>query len=101
MRALLTIVCLSFVMASTVFAQGLKCDMAQYTGSTGLTAALEQDLLAVTWTGQGGSEVRARYAIEKGQPVIRDLAVRKEGGQWATLGENLAAEYHVVSGLRR
>src|ERR1035437_7747923 len=89
MRALLSVVFLSLAMASAAFAEGLKCDMAQYTGSTGLTA------------GQGGSEVRARYAIENGQPVIRDLAVRKQGGQWATLGQNLAPEYHVVSGMRR
>ena len=32
--------------------------------------------------------------------MIRDLAVRNQGGQWATLGQNLAPEYHVVSGPR-
>ena len=101
MRAFLSIVFLSLVMTSAAFAQGLKCDMTQYKASTGLTAAVEQDLLVVTWAGQAGSEVRARYAIENGQPVVRDLAVRKQGGQWATLGQNLAPEYHVVSGLRR
>ena len=101
MRTLLSVVFLSLVTASAAFAQGLKCDMTQYKGSTGLTAVVEQDLLVVTWAGQGGSEVRARYAIERGQPVVRDLAVRKQGGQWATLGQNLAPEYHVVSGLRR
>ena len=101
MRALLSSVLMSVAMASGAFAQGLKCDMTQYKASTGLTAAIEQDLLVVTWAGQAGSEVRARYAIEKGQPVVRDLAVRKQGGQWATLGQNLTPEYHVVSGLRR
>src|SRR6185295_15182558 len=34
-------------------------------------------------------------------PVIRELAVKKSGGQWATLGRNLTPEYHVVSGIRR
>src|SRR5438270_9412437 len=85
----------------SLFAQGLKCDMTQYKASTGLTAAVDQDLLVVTWAGQGGSEVRARYVIENGKPVVRDLAVRKQGGQWAMLGQNLAPEYHVVSGVRR
>ena len=75
--------------------------MTQYKASTGLTAVVDQDLLVVTWAGQGGSDVRARYVVEKGQPVIRDLAVRKQGGQWAVLGQNLAPEYHVVSGMRR
>jgi len=82
-------------------ADGLKCDMTQYKAGTGLTAAMEQDLLVVTWSGQAGSELRARYAIDRAQPVVRDLAVRKQGGQWATLGQNLVPEYHVVSGLRR
>jgi hypothetical protein len=81
--------------------QGLKCDLAQYKQTKGLTASLEQGLLAVTWAGQDGSEVRARYAVENGQPMVRDLAVRQAGGRWATLGENLTPEYHVVSGLRR
>jgi len=46
-------------------AQGLNCDLAQYKASTGLTATIEQDALVVTWAGQGGSEVRARYAIHQ------------------------------------
>jgi hypothetical protein len=82
-------------------ADALKCDMTQYKAGTGLTAAVEQDLLVVSWSGQAGSELRARYAIDRAQPVVRDLAVRKQGGQWATLGQNLQPEYHVVSGLRR
>ena len=45
--------------------------------------------------------MRTRYAIDGGQPIVRDLAVRKAGGQWVTLGQNLTPEYHVVSGIRR
>ena len=67
----------------------------------GLTAAVEQDALVVSWAGQNGADLRARYAIDGGQPVVRDLAVKKAGGQWTTLGKNLAPEYHVVSGIRR
>ena len=84
-----------------VSAAPFNCDLAQYRASAGLTAAMEQDALAVTWEGQGGSEVRARYAIDQGQPLIRELAVRRAGGQWATLGQNLTPEYYVVSGVRR
>src|SRR5215470_9025579 len=101
MSTFLTTVLLSFAMASAAAADGLKCDMTQYKAVTGLVAAVEQDLLVVTWAGQGGTELRARYAIERGQPVVRDVAVRKQGGQWAVLGEHLTPEYHVVSGLRR
>src|SRR5262245_58644251 len=101
MRALLCSTLLSLVMVSTAFADGLKCDMTQYKESAGLTASVAQDVLDVTWTGQNGSDVRARYAIDNGVPVVRELSIKKKGGQWATLGQNLAPEYHVVSGLRR
>ena len=85
----------------SVSAAVLTCDMSQYKASKGLMAAIEQDMLVVTWAGQGSSEVRARYAIDNGTPTLRDLSVRAQGGQWAALGQNLVPEYHVVSGLRR
>ncbi len=78
-----------------------KCDMSQYRAVSGLSATAEQDGLAVTWTGASGSELRARYAIDNGQPVVRELAIRKSGGQWAPLGQNLVPEFYVKSGVRR
>jgi hypothetical protein len=99
--AFLSLVVASALHTPRVSAVGLTCDMTQYKATTGLTAAIEQDLLVVTWAGQSASDVRARYAIDSGQPLLRDLAVRKQGGQWAVLGQNLVPEYHVVSGLRR
>jgi hypothetical protein len=79
----------------------LPCDLTEYKSSAGLTAAVVQDQLVVTWRGERGAELRARYAILNGQPLVRDLAVRKAGGIWATLGENLTPEYQVVTGVRR
>ena len=86
---------------ATPVADALKCDMSQYKAGSGLTATLEQDLLVVSWAGQSGSEMRVRYAIDGGQPVVHDLAVRKSGGQWGILGQNLIPEFRVVSGIRR
>jgi hypothetical protein len=100
MRTFLTAIA-TVLAASTAFADPLKCDISGYTAATGLTAAVEQDTLVVTWTGDQGAELRARYGIEGGQPLIRELAVRKRGGQWAPLGQNLVPEYYVVSGVRR
>src|SRR5262245_47681046 len=91
----------STVQTAPVFASQLKCDLTDYRASSGLTAEVERDVLVVPWEGEGASEVRARYAIEKGQPVIRDLAARRSGGRWAPLGQNLIPEYYVVSGVRR
>jgi len=86
---------------ATVLADAITCDLAQYKSAPGLTAAVEQDLLSVSWSGQGGAELRARYGIDDGQPVIRDLAIRKAGGPWITLRQNLTAEYRVTTGVRR
>jgi len=71
--------------ATTVFADAVKCDLSAYKSATGLTAVIDQDLLVVTWAGQNGTEMRARYAIDSGKPVVRDLAVRKGGGSWGVL----------------
>jgi hypothetical protein len=87
--------------APMLAAQSLNCDMSQYKAASGLTAAIEQGALAVTWNGANGSELRARYAIDNGQPIVRELAVRKSGGQWAPLGQNLVPEFYVKSGVRR
>ena len=66
-----------------------------------LTAAPEGDLLNVSWNGQGTSQVRARFAVDRGTPTIRDLSVRSAGGAWAVLGQNLTPEYRVTTGVRR
>jgi hypothetical protein len=87
--------------SSVLFADSLNCNLSQYKSAQGLTAAVEQDSLLVSWQGQNGADLRARYAIDNGQPVVRELAVKKGGGQWTTLGRNLTPEYHVVSGIRR
>ena len=65
-----------------LLADSLNCNLSQYKASQGLTAAVDQDALVVSWSGQNGADLRARYAIDAGQPVVRDLAVKKSGGQW-------------------
>ncbi len=79
----------------------LKCDMTQYKANSGLTTALDGNLLTVSWNGQGTSQLRARFAIDGGTPTIRDLSARRNGGEWAMLGQNLTPEYQVTTGIRR
>jgi len=86
---------------TTLGADTLTCDLAQYKPGAGPSASVDQNVLTVSWPGQSGSEMRTRYAIDGGQPIVRDLSVRKAGGQWVTLGQNLAPDYHVISGIRR
>jgi hypothetical protein len=79
----------------------LRCDLTRFKPAPGLSAALGDNLLTVSWRGDGNQELRLRFTIAEGRPVIRDLSVRKGAGAWATLGETLTPEYHVVSGVRR
>ena len=89
------------LMASSVHADPLTCDLSGYKATPGLTAAVSDNTLAVTWDGDNSTELRMRFGIEAGTPTVRELAVRKKGGQWSTLATNLTPEFRVVSGLRR
>lgn len=91
----------SNVSAANQAASPLTCNLTQYKASSGLTTALERDLLTVSWNGQGTSQLRARFAIDGGTPTIRDLSVRRGSGEWAMLGQNLTPEYQVTTGIRR
>jgi hypothetical protein len=77
------------------------CDLSAYKPSSGLTAAIDEDVLTVTWSGQDGAELRTRYAVSAGQPVVRDLSIRRAGAAWHVLGRDLTPEYRVTSGVRR
>lgn len=100
MKTFLTTVA-AVLTASALQADPLKCDMSQYKPTTGLSAAVEQDALEVTWAGEQGAELRMRLAVDGGQPTVREFAVRGGGGQWVTLGRNLTPEFRVTSGVRR
>ncbi len=50
----------------------------------------------IEWLGASGA-----LCNNNGQPVVRELAVRKSGGQWMPLGQNLVPEFYVKSGVRR
>jgi len=79
----------------------LRCDLSNYRAGQGVAADLTQQLLAVSWRGEGSSELRARFGIVNGQPVVNDLAIRSGTGTWSTLGTNLIPEYRIVTGVRR
>src|SRR6516162_234769 len=42
-----------------------------------------------------------RLGVDRGVPLVREIAVRQKSGVWNTLAANLRPEFHVVSGLRR
>jgi len=97
--ALVTIAALLVSAAS--FADPLTCNLSEYKGSSGLSAAVANDTLALTWDGDKEQELRLRFGVTAGTPTIRDLAVRRKGAQWATLLSNVTPDYRVATGLRR
>jgi hypothetical protein len=88
--------------ASPAKADPLNCDLAGYRPQPGLSAAVADDVLTVDWSGAGqGEQVRLRFAVQAGAPVIRELAVRGQGGGWTTVMADVAPEFRVVTALRR
>ena len=96
-----TLVALLLALVPRAAAAALSCDLSQYKAGAGPVASVSNDLLAVSWHGDADSELRARFEIVSGQPVIHDLDMRTGGGTWVTLGDNLKPEYRVVTGVRR
>ena len=85
---------------SALYADPLNCDLTAYKAVSGLTAAVADDALTLTWEGDRSQEVRLRLAIASGTPTIRELAVRRNG-QWAIVATNVTPDFRVVSGIRR
>ena len=101
LKIVLRISAATVLIACSLQADPLTCDMSQYKPAPGLVAAVEQETLAVNWEGAQGAELRMLLAIDASQPVVRELAVRPEGGPWSVLGRNLKLEFNVTTGLRR
>ena len=92
---------LFFFVSALGAAQGLNCDLKDYKPAEGLTAAVRSGALEFSWQGERNEELRARFTIHDGQPVVDELAARKAGGNWIVLGRNLTPEFEVTSGKRQ
>jgi hypothetical protein len=53
------------------------------------------------WPGEKGRQLRARFALRDGQPVVEELAAQKLGGAWIELGNDLTPDFAVTTGERR
>ncbi len=81
--------------------QTLNCNVQGYKPMDGLKAEVRGEALTVAWRGENAQQLRAEFTIRNGQPVVQELAARKNGGQWVVLGGSLQPEFHVTSGKRR
>ena len=87
--------------AGTAAGQSLNCDLSGYKPQEGLKAQVRGGVLEVAWDGERREQLRAGFTIQGGQPLVQELAARKNGGNWIVLGRNLAPEFEVTSGVRR
>ncbi len=100
MKGLLGLI-VAVLLAAAASADPLNCDLVGYTAQDGLTVSVEADILTLGWTGDARADLRMRLVIQNAQPMVRELAIRRRGGAWAVLGQDLSPEYHVTSGIRR
>lgn len=82
-------------------AQTPPCDFTDYTALDGLTAEQADGDVHLAWRGARGASLRAVFGVERGQPVIRQLAALARAGHWAPLMREARPEFHVSEGLRR
>jgi hypothetical protein len=101
MRLVLTLAVLAGFAPAASAQDTLTCDLAGYRAQAGLTAAMAGDTLSLTWVGDRNQELRMQLVVRQGTPTIRDLAIRRSGGQWATVVSNATPEFGVVTGMRR
>jgi hypothetical protein len=93
--------CLALLIATCAVAQDLDCDLSGYKSHDGLKAQMRSGLLELTWQGERQEQLRAQFSIRGGQPVVQELAAKKNGGGWIVLGQNLTPEFEITSGVRR
>ena len=89
------------LIASGVSADPLTCDVSGFKPTPGMAAAMVDSALVLTWEGERDQELRLRLTVNDATPTIRELAVRRKGGQWASIVTNATPEFRVVSGMRR
>src|SRR5215472_14795690 len=90
-----------FVLCAALRADPLVCKVDMAGASGGMAARVSGDKLAIEWTGERSERLRAEFAIERGTPVVHELAVAGKADKWVTLGRSLVPEFTVTSGVRR
>jgi hypothetical protein len=98
---MMRIVLVTALITASAAGQDLNCDMAGYKPQDGLKAQIRAGILELSWQGERRDQLRAEFAIRGGQPVVQELAARKNGGSWIVLGQNLTPEFEITSGVRR
>src|SRR5581483_6500260 len=89
------------VLTGIAAAQTPTCDRQAYKPVNGLTAEQTGETVTLTWTGESGQGLRARFCICGTQPQVIELAARRATGERDVLGKDLTPEFQVTIGKRR
>jgi hypothetical protein len=92
---------LLFATAAAKSVQAQTCDLHGYKPVAGVTATTNAGVVTLMWQGEDGIELRARFAIQNGQPTVLELAAQAKDGVWLELAKNLTPEFQVTTGKRR
>ncbi|MGH9325512.1 MAG: hypothetical protein ACRD2B_02300 [Terriglobia bacterium] len=57
--------------------------------------------LSLTWEGESNEQLRARFTIRDGEPLVEELTARRANGPWTVLGKDLIPDFQVTTGKRR
>ena len=88
------------LLSALASAQTLNCNFQGYKPLDGLKAQMRSGSVELSWQGDRGQILRAVLGVDAGQPVVRELAVGRNG-KWSVLGHGLTPEYQVTTGRRR
>jgi hypothetical protein len=82
-------------------AQTLDCNMQGYKSVDGVKVTANSKAVELVWPGEKGQQLRARFTLRDGQPLIEELAAQKAGSAWIVLGKDLTPDFEVTTGKRR
>src|SRR5215469_5249652 len=94
-------VALTVVMLSVVVGAQATCDRHAFKAVSGINVEENRESISLLWSGESGEQPRARFAVRNGQPMVSELAVHAESGNWVVLGHDLTPEFQVTTGRRR
>jgi hypothetical protein len=89
------------LVATSATAQTLNCNMKELKAVDGVTAVASHNSVELSWTGEKGQLLRARFTLRDGQPLIEELAAKQASGAWIVLGKDLTPQFEVTTGRRR
>jgi hypothetical protein len=85
--------------ASPMSAQ--RCDLQEYRPVAGVQVEAAGQGVTLIWAGEADQQLRARFGLRDGQPMVEELAAQAKGGVWVPLGEGLTPQFEVTTGRRR